>query len=120
MIVAGFGCRAGATLASLEAALELAAGELHLALLATPADRFDLVAPLADKLGLRLLAIEESALRSMDTPTRSPVSLARRGVGSVAEAAALAAAGTGARIVERRRISPDAQATCAIAEGPDR
>jgi cobalt-precorrin 5A hydrolase len=120
MIVAGFGCRAGATLASLDAALRLASGTRHPVLLAAPVDRLDLVSPLAEKLGLRLIAIEEPLLRSMDTPTRSPVSLAQRGVGSVAEAAALAAAGPGARIVERRRVSPDRHATCAIAEGPDR
>lgn len=119
MIVAGFGCRAGTTLASLEAALTLAAADRRPALLAAPADRVPLVAPIADKLGLRLVAIDAPLLRAMETPTRSAVSLDRRGVGSVAEAAALAAAGPGARLVQRRCVSPDRQATCALAEGPD-
>jgi cobalt-precorrin 5A hydrolase len=45
--------------------------------------------------------------------------LAARGVGSVAEAVALAAAGPGARIVVARVISSDRMATCAIAQGPE-
>lgn len=119
VIVAGFGCRADTPLASLEAALRLAAGDRQPALLAAPADRHALVAPLAARLGLPLLAIEPAMLCAMPTPTRSPVSLARRGVGSVAEAAALAAAGPGARLLQPRCISPDRRATCAIAEGLD-
>lgn len=119
MIVAGFGCRADTPPASLEAALRLAAGDQEPALLAAPADRLALVRPLADRLGLPLVAIEEPLLREMATPTRSAASLAHRGVGSVAEAAALAAAGPGARIVRTRCIAPDRRATCALAEGPD-
>jgi cobalt-precorrin 5A hydrolase len=119
MIVAGFGCRAGTSLAALEAALALAAGDRRPDLLAAPADRAALVAPLAAKLGLPLFAIATADLQRIETPTQSPVSLARRGVGSVAEAAALAAAGPGAQIVQPRCMSADRFATCALAEGPD-
>ncbi|ENO84722.1 hypothetical protein C666_16775, partial [Thauera linaloolentis 47Lol = DSM 12138] len=45
---------------------------------------------------------------------------AARGCGSVAEAAALAAAGQGARLLAIRHISPDRSATCAIAQGESR
>ncbi len=120
MIVAGFGCRAGASPASLEAALILAADGRIPDMLATAEDRVGLVAPVARKLGLRLLGIAPDALSAIATPTRSAASLATRNVGSVAEAAALAAAGPGARLLTPRRIAPDRSATCAIAQGPDR
>ena len=117
MIVAGFGCRSGARPASLRAALALA-GEGHVVdALAAPADRAPLLAPLAAALGLPLLALPPAALAAITTPTRSAASLAARGVGSVAEAAALAAAGASAQLLVPRRIAPDRMATCAIAEG---
>ena len=68
-------------------------------------------------LALPLIAVTPDALRAMETPTRSAVSLAARDTGSVAEAAALAAAGEGAWLIASRRISPDRMATCAIAQG---
>lgn len=117
MIVAGFGCRGAASPASLHAALALAHDEWVLSAVAAPLDKVALVTPLADALGLPLIAISPQALGAIDTPTRSPASLEARGVGSVAEAAALAACGPGARLLARRHISPDRMATCAIAEG---
>lgn len=117
MIVAGFGCRAGTPLASLQAALALAATDRTVDALAAPEDRQPLLAPLAEALALPLIPLAPDILAAIDTPTRSPASLAARGTGSVAEAAALAAAGPGARLLVSRRISPDRMATCAIAEG---
>lgn len=117
MIVAGFGCRAGATLGSLRAALA-ETGETAPAALAAPADRITVVRLLADTLGLPAIAIAADALAAIETPTRSAASLAARGTGSVAEAVALAVGGPGARLVVTRRISPDRMATCAIARGP--
>ena len=112
MIVAGFGSRSGATAASLRSALLLAqAGAPPVTHVATLADK----APLLKALGLPILAVE--TLDEIATPTRSAASLAARGTGSVAEAAALAAAGPGARLLVSRQISPDRKATCAIAEG---
>lgn len=50
------------------------------------------------------------------TPTQSPRVLAAHGTGSVAEAAALVACGSGARLILTRLISPCGRATIAIAE----
>jgi cobalt-precorrin 5A hydrolase len=43
----------------------------------------------------------------------------RYGTGSLAEAAALAAVGENAHLLDRRVTSTDGMATAAIAEGPD-
>lgn len=123
MIVAGFGHRTGATPGSLHAALAratqgLAADGLSIAALAAPDDKLALVSPVALALGLPLVPVAAAALAAVDTPTRSPASLAARGTGSVAEAAALAAAGPGGHLLVTRRIAPDRMATCAIAIGP--
>ena len=118
MIVAGFGYRTGATAASLRAALALAqTGHPPVTALAAPADKASLLASLAEALELPLIAVTPEALRPVETLTRSPASLAARGTGSVAEAAALVAAGEGARLLAPRHISPDRMATCAIAQG---
>lgn len=113
MIVAGFGYRSGATLDSLRAALARAQGEtVRVTHVASAPDKLHLLA------GLGLPLIAAQALETIETPTRSAASLAARGTGSVAEAAALAAAGPGARLLVARCISPDRMATCAIAQGP--
>ncbi len=112
MIVAGFGYRSGATAASLRAALEMAqAGAPPVTHVATLTEKLALLTAL----GLPAIAVE--AVAGIATPTRSAASLAAHGTGSVAEAAALAAAGPGARLLVSRQISPDRMATCAIAEG---
>jgi cobalt-precorrin 5A hydrolase len=117
MVIAGFGCRAGATSESFRNALA-ATGTCPDAL-AVPADRAAAIASFAEAKGLAVHPIAADALQGIDTPTRSTVSLAARGVGSVAEAVALVAAGPGARIVVTRTISSDRMATCAIAQGPE-
>jgi cobalt-precorrin 5A hydrolase len=76
------------------------------------------VAALAAQAGLPLRLVAETALAGVDTPTRSARMLARYGTGSLAEAAALVAAGPGARITQPRVVAPDGSATLAIAEGP--
>ncbi len=113
MVIAGFGCRAEATVESFRSAL--AATGMRPDALAVPADRAGVIAPFAE--GMAVHTIAADLLKGADTPTRSTVSLAARGVGSVAEAVALAAAGPGARIVVARVISSDRMATCAIAQG---
>ncbi|NWK97531.1 precorrin methylase [Sphingobium lactosutens] len=119
MIVAGFGFRAGATEASLRAALEGAQRSAPpVTLLAAPEDKLALLAPLAKRLGLPLTGIAPDALAAAETQTRSTASMAARGTGSVSEAAALAAAGPGALLLVPRFIAPDRMATCAIARGP--
>lgn len=121
MIVAGFGCRAAADTASLEAALTLAQeGHPPVTALATVDTKAPLLAPLAEALHVPLIALPRSALLSVVTPTQSRASHAAHGTGSVAEASALAAAGSGARLLNGRAISPDRMATCAIAQGIER
>lgn len=117
MIVAGFGCRASATAESLAAALAAAAQGRSVDRLAAPADRVALLAPLARALGVPVVPITDAALAATVTPTRSPASVTARGTGSVAEATALHAAGSGARLLTTRLVSPDRRATCALAIG---
>ncbi|WP_242128258.1 cobalamin biosynthesis protein [Sphingobium sp. Sx8-8] len=116
MIVAGFGFREGATLASLEGALRAAAHDsLSVAALATLDSKADQLAPLARKLGLPLLQVARETLARQSVVTHSPMSEAIHGTGSVAEATALAAAGPAARLLSPRHVSPDRLATCALA-----
>jgi cobalt-precorrin 5A hydrolase len=116
VIVAGFGYRSGADIASLRAALAAAGGEAVDAL-AGPHSKALLLAELAEALALPFLPLAPEALAGVATPTRSSASLAAYGTGSVAEASALVAAGPGARLLSPRHISPDRLATCALAEG---
>lgn len=119
MIVAGFGFRAAADVAACEAALALAqGGHPAVTALAAPHDKTALLAALAAALDVPLIAVTPEMLRSIMTPTRSRFSLDARGTGSVAEAAALGAAGgPDARLLTRRHVSPNRMATCAIAQG---
>lgn len=112
--VAGFGLRATATPESLMAALTAAGGPTGLTALATAADKahHPALQALASTLKLPLLAIPPNELATGASPARTPDRYANR---SVAEGAALAAAGPGARLTAPRRISPDRLATCAIA-----
>ncbi|HEX7873317.1 MAG TPA: cobalamin biosynthesis protein [Sphingobium sp.] len=118
VIIAGFGYRPGADIASLVDALTLAQAEHpSVRALATVLDKVPLVERLASLLDLPFLAFGTETLGGMVTLTNSPFSLAARGTGSVAEAVALVAAGPGARLLSRRHISPDRMATCALAQG---
>ncbi len=119
MIVAGFGFRAGAGLDSLRAALRLAGAVAVPDLLATAAGKEDsaILQALADEMGLGIHSIPAERLKLQTTLAQSRPSQAAYGTGSVAEAAALAAAGPGARLIAPRQISPDRMATCAMAEG---
>ncbi|KEQ51906.1 cobalamin biosynthesis protein [Sphingobium chlorophenolicum] len=119
MIVAGFGFRQSASLASLEGALEGASGGTFVIdALATLDRKAAQLAPLARKLALPLIAIPADRLADQPTLTHSPASLAAHGAGSVAEAAALAALGPEARLLAPRFLSPDRLASCALAESP--
>lgn len=116
MIVAGFGFRSGATLAALQDALAQAGGPLEVTHLATLTSKAEGLAPLGLALGLPVIALDPEALRGIATPTRSDRVAAIFGIGSVAEGAALAAAGPGARLRAPRAVSADGTATAAIAE----
>lgn len=119
MIAAGFGFRASADCDSLLDAFRRANGSSGATVLATVADKADAEAfqrfAAWQDLPVYLVGMEE--LKQQDTGTQSGASLAARGVGSVAEAAALVAAGEGARLLGPRVVSGDGMATCALAEG---
>jgi cobalt-precorrin 5A hydrolase len=117
MIVAGFGLRAEVTLAALQEALARAGGPQGVTHLATLAAKVEALWPLGRALALPVLALEPEILRGVVTITRSDRVEALYGTGSVAEAAALAAAGPGARLRGPRAASGDGTATAAIAEG---
>jgi len=72
---------------------------------------------LSEQLALPVVAVTPHDMLAQQTPTQSTKVLATRGVGSVAEAVALAAAGDGATLAGPRSISSDQLATCAIALG---
>jgi cobalt-precorrin 5A hydrolase len=117
MIVAGFGFRKGAGMEALAAALIATGGRPDV--LATAADKIGpAMVALAGRMGLPLHAI---ALADLDQPDAAPSSHApaRYHGRSLAEAAALAAAGPGARLIARRVPSPCGTATCALAERTD-
>jgi len=123
VIVAGFGFRGAATAESLADALghagKITGTGARPGALATARDKAD-SAPFrafAQAIGLPVHAIDADALAQQGTATRSVPSLAARGTGSLAEAAALAAAGPGARLLAPRCVSIDGMATCALAEG---
>jgi cobalt-precorrin 5A hydrolase len=118
MKVAGLGFKRDVTLASLREALMAAGGPEGLAAVATVSDKADAQAlkQLARECGVPIKAIA-AMLVSIDTPTRSKLVAEKFGTGSVAEAAALAAAGPRARLIATRVVSQDRTATAAIAEG---
>ncbi len=118
MIVAGFGFSSRADLDSLRSALA-ATGAARPALLATAGgkDTHPALAALAAELGLPVRGVDVAGVA---TETRAPRSLDAHGTGSVAEAAALVAAGPGARLIAARQVSGDRLATCALAIGEDR
>lgn len=121
MRVAGIGFRRDAKLTSLKAALA-AAGIDGLTALATVEAKADAPAlqALADTLGLPIRSIATVDLARQGVLTHSPRVTAFWGTGSLAEAAALAAAGPGARLLGPRAQSPDGMATAAIAERTER
>jgi len=122
MIVAGVGFRRSVAADEIVALVELA---LERASLARDAlDRLATIAALAEtpafmeaalRLNVTAMPVTESALAAAapHVRTQSARSIAAHGVGSVAEAAALAAAGSCACLVIERIASP--AATCALA-----
>jgi cobalt-precorrin 5A hydrolase len=120
MIVAGFGFRAAASIESLRDALART-GATRPAVLATAKDKAEteVFRCLAGEMALPVSAVAAPDLARQVTVTASVASRAARGTGSLAEAAALAAAGPGGRLLGPRVISGDRMASCALAEGED-
>jgi cobalt-precorrin 5A hydrolase len=119
MRVAGLGFRKEATIDSLRDALVAAGGARDLDALATATHKAEAAAivALARELGLTIKPVPLELLAHFETATRSARIETMFGTGSLAEAAALAAAGRRARLVSPRSISHDKAATAAIAEG---
>ena len=119
MRVAGLGFRREATIESLRDALAAAGGACGLDALETVTDKADaaVIVSLARELDLTIKPVPNEVLAQVETPTRSARIETMFGTGSLAEAAALAVAGPGARLVSERAISRDKAATAAIAEG---
>ncbi|HEY0328009.1 MAG TPA: cobalamin biosynthesis protein [Rhodopseudomonas sp.] len=78
-----------------------------------------LVAALAAALPIRRVTAADLRRADADIATRSATIQRHRGVGSVCEAAALAAAGPGARLIVPRLVSADRTATAAAAFNED-
>ncbi|MBX3577943.1 MAG: cobalamin biosynthesis protein [Rhizobiaceae bacterium] len=126
MIVAGIGCRKGATTASVVAAIHaaLSARELGvsalggLATLAAKRDEAGIVAA-AKALSLDLIVVNEDAAAMADPRaiSHSSASLAATGTRSASETAALAAAGPSSRLLAPRLVLGDV--TCALAASGD-
>ena len=122
MIVAGVGCRRGAPAPDIETAIRTALARVGMA-----ADALDAIATsegkraeagitaAAEKFGVAVVLVPEAELQAAGarTATRSERVLALMGAPSVAEAAALAAAGPFARLVSPRLVI--GAATCALA-----
>jgi cobalt-precorrin 5A hydrolase len=117
MKVAGFGFRSAVSAGSLAEALALAGGASGLTALATAQDKVAGLQAFADGIGLPVIGLSRDALENVITHTQSARVRVQFGTGSLAEAAALAAAGPGARLKGKRSQSSDGAATCAIAEG---
>ncbi|WP_339027284.1 cobalamin biosynthesis protein [Bradyrhizobium symbiodeficiens] len=119
MKVAGLGFRKEVTLASLREALLAAGGPEGLTAIATVSDKADAepLLQLARECCVPIKAVPADVLASVDTLSQSKFVAEKFGTGSVAEAAALAAAGPRARLIAPRAVSQDRTATAAIAEG---
>lgn len=129
--VAGFGFREQTSGQALEQALELALehalraaqgaqqAPVRLQALATADDKcgHPALVQLAARLGLPVRAVALERLREQPAQASARVP-GRYGARSLAESAALAAAGAGAVLLSPRQISPDGTATAAIAFCP--
>jgi cobalt-precorrin 5A hydrolase len=126
MIVAGVGCRRGTSAPDIEAAIRAALTQAGvtadaLSAIATTAAKRDEagIGAVAANLGVHVVLVSEADLKAAGerTATKSERVLALTGVPSVAEAAALAAAGPSARLIGPRLAI--GAATCALAaSGP--
>jgi cobalt-precorrin 5A hydrolase len=122
MIVAGVGCRRGALAPDIEAAIRAALARANIA-----TDALDAIATIeaksaeagihatAQKLGVAVVIVAENDFKAASdrTQTFSERVFAQTGAPSVAEAAALAAAGPAAQLIGPRLVM--GSATCALA-----
>ncbi len=118
MIVAGIGFRASATPKSLQSAYDSActfAGIAGVDVLASMAEKIS--SPVLQQFAaLKSLPLQSVIVAGVVTPTQSARVQSLYGTGSIAEAAALAAAGENARLICPRITSPCGRVTIAIAK----
>jgi cobalt-precorrin 5A hydrolase len=126
MIVAGVGCRAGASAREVEAAIAvaldragLAAGALGMIATSSAKAGEPGIAAAASERGVKFVVVPQSEFEAAGARvvTHSERVLKLTGVPSVSEAAALAAGGAGARLIAPR-VAVGA-ATCALATTGD-
>jgi cobalt-precorrin 5A hydrolase len=122
VIIAGVGCRRGAAAQDIETALRAAlaragvtANDLSAIATGTAKQGERGIETVAAKLGVKLMLISDGELKAAGghSTTRSDRVLALFGLPSLAEAAALAAAGPSAQLIVSRLIV--GAATCALA-----
>jgi len=125
MIAAGIGCKRGAAASDIEAVIRAALASARI-----EADALNVIATIeaksteagirtaAEKFGVTLIVVPELELAAANgrVATHSERVAALAGVGSVAEAAALAAAGPASTLIVPRLII--GAATCALAASP--
>jgi cobalamin biosynthesis protein CbiG len=117
-VVVGIGTSSGATIAEVAALVDetlaiVGLGRDAVVAVATIATKTD--EPAVATLGWPVKGYGPDELRAVDVPRPSDTVMAATGTPSVAEAAALLAAGTGAELVVAKRAS--AHATVAVARG---
>ncbi|MGY2462761.1 cobalamin biosynthesis protein [Vreelandella sulfidaeris] len=114
--IAGFGFRSEATLESLAQALDQLIDQYGaIDKLAAAHSMLPLVEELGRLRNIEVITVADAELPTVTTLTHSAQSLQARGTGSVSEAVALLAAGTGATLLGPRIISADRKATAALA-----
>ncbi len=127
MIVAGIGCRSDATVASILEAVtsalqryDLVRAELNA--IATDASKYDEhgISTAARYFGIPLVFVTLDEMQRVQNGalTISPRVVALKGVPSVAETAALAAAGRSARLLGPRLTTETVTCAIAVGEGP--
>ena len=122
-VVIGLGFRDEASAQSIGEVLEIVTAHAALpgvaGVIAVPEDKAAhpglRAAAHATRLPIETVAVDAMRAADARVATRSAQVKRHRGVGSVCEAAALAAAGTGARLVVTRIVSADRHATAAAA-----
>ncbi len=126
MIAIGIGCRRGASQAAIAAMIEQALAEarslgesVRLFSIAAKRDEAGLIGA-AQALDLPLEFLSVHALRAVEDKIATPSQRAQAafGVASVSEAAALAGAGRGARLIAPRMVGDGV--ACAVAQGSGR
>lgn len=126
MLACGIGCRRGTSAEEIQVAIEAArvnAGFVgHIAVLVTETTKVEEpgLQEVARRLGVALVSFSAEELRGVagSVPTFSETALQHKGTPSVAEAAAVLAAGKNARLLGPRWAS--ATTTCAFAVGDGR